>query len=62
MNVTRTLEEVQLIHFAREQRAHVVSYSLLSVLLVYNSISDTKNNHRLVLFDARKIQVWRFHK
>lgn len=63
MNVTHTVEEVQMIHFARgEQIAHVVPDSLRSVLLVYINISDTNNNHSLVLFDAGKIYVWRFHK
>jgi hypothetical protein len=63
MNVTRTVEEIQLIHFVRgEQIAHVVPDSLLSVVLVYNSISDTHNNHSLVLFDAGKFCVWCFHK
>lgn len=35
MNVTRTVEEVQLIHFAREEQITcVVPDSLLSVMLV----------------------------
>ena len=63
MDVTRTIEEVQLIYFVRgEQIAHVVPDSLRSVLLVHNSISDTNNNQSLVLFDAEKIYALRFHK
>lgn len=62
MNVTSTVEEIQLIHFTRgEQTAHVVPASLRSVLLVYNSTSDTNNNHSLVLFDTGKIDVRRLH-
>jgi hypothetical protein len=63
MNVKRTVEEVQLIHFARtEQIAHVVPDLLRSVLLVYISINDTNNNHSLVLFDAGKMYIWRFYQ
>jgi hypothetical protein len=58
MNVTRTVEVVELMHFARgEQKANVLTDSLCSVLLVYNSISDTNNSHSLVLFDAGTIYV-----